>query len=131
MPTQEQKDLIHSELDLIVVRLNEKLRLNAESIARELFYRLQRHPQFGYNATKTHKNDAFIFWDKTCQKCKNKLDRKEAVFHHRERGIANQHSPNNLVPQHVKCHNNEHCAIKGSVKKGSQNRKVKKAVGSL
>lgn len=125
--TKQQKDVIRTELDHLINRIASDLHQYPEAIATELFYRLQRHPQYGRNATTAQKNASFSHWKGICQKCLMPVKRKDAKFHHLRRGIQDQHAPINLVPYHSGCHDDEHEAVDGSLSKGSPRRKAEPA----
>ena len=119
-------DIIRRRIDEFVVTLAKELSLSHEEVANEAFYRLQRHPEWGRNASPTQKRASYKYWKKQakgdyalCHKCRKEVTYEEAKFHHLCRGIQNQHDPLNLVPEHPKCHDKEHDVIKGSLSKGS------------
>jgi hypothetical protein len=96
-------------------------------VAREVFYRMQRHPDpdMRRNPTAAEKRAAFKYWGGACQRpgCDEPLEFKGAVFHHRVRGASDQHAPPNLRPYHAKCHDAEHAVRVASLSKGGPRRK--------
>lgn len=124
--TQDDKGLIRRQLDVLIQSLSESLNASPEGIATELFYRLQRHPDYARNANTTQKNKSYTHYDGICQNCHKPVSRREAKFHHLKRGLRNQHAPENLVPYHVDCHDHEHGAVNDSLSKGSPKRKPNK-----
>lgn len=126
---KRHKDSIHAGLDRLISCMARDLGLPREAIATELFYRLQRHPEYGRNATDTQKNAAFAHWKGICQKCLLPVERRDAAFHHLRRAVRNQHAPCNLVPYHRHCHDNEHGAVDGSLSKGTPERKAGRVAG--
>lgn len=126
--TNDDKDLIRKPLDILIQSLSEKLNATPEAIATELFYRLQRHPDYARNANTTQKNKSYAHHKGICQHCHEPVARQEAKFHHLERGVRNQHAPDNLVPYHVDCHDHKHGAVKDSLSKGSPRGKPNQAL---
>lgn len=117
---------IRDLLDEIISNISADLSVCSEAVAAVAFYRLQRHPSWGRNATKTHKNASFQRWKGICNRCKRPVSRAEAKFHHLVRGVPNQHGPENLVPEHTECHDDEHNVVYGSLSKGSPVKKVRR-----
>jgi hypothetical protein len=125
--TQKDKDEVRSAISKTIEHLSATRAVCIEAIANEAFYWLQRHPQWGRNASASHKKASFLHWKGLCHRCQRAVALEEAKFHHLHRGVPNQHGPRNLVPQHLHCHDEEHGALRGSLSKGSP---VKKARGS-
>lgn len=125
---KEAKDRIHSRIDEMIEGTAEEVGLTPEEVAQETFYRMQRHPDPGLrrNATKAEQRASFEHWGE-CQRpgCTDELTIEEAVFHHLERGIPEQHSPSNLLPFHPGCHDAAHSVHEGSLSKGSPAKKRK------
>ncbi len=122
--SDDVKSLIRSRLDQLVNTLSQELEAPVEAIATELFYRLQRHPVYGRNATVTQKNASYSHWRGICHKCDKPVARDQAKFHHLQRGVHKQHEPANLVPQHTHCHDRQHRVVKGSLSKGAPGKKI-------
>lgn len=120
----DAKSVIRSRMDQLVSALSGELNACSEAIGTELFYRTQRHPTYGRNASVAQKNASYSHWQGLCQKCGKPVARNPAKFHHLKRGVSGQHGPENLVPQHTHCHDHEHGAVKGSLSKGSPERKA-------
>ena len=110
---------IRDSLDLFIQRTGDEFGICAEAVAAVAFYRLQRHPTWGRNATTTQKTASYKHWNGICHRCKEPVERTEAKFHHLTRGVPGQHDPLNLVPEHTSCHDDEHNVIYGSLSKGS------------
>ena len=110
---------IRDSLDLFINRTGEEWGICAEAVAAVAFYRLQRHPTWGRNATPTQKTASFKHWKGICFRCKESVGRTEAKFHHLTRGVPNQHDAHNLVPEHTSCHDDEHNVVYGSISKGA------------
>lgn len=125
--TQQDKDAVRSATSKAIEHLSEARAVCIEAIANEAFYWLQRHPQWGRNASSTHKKASFQHWKGLCHCCKQAVAFDDAKFHHLHRGVQNQHGPQNLVPQHLHCHDEEHGAVKGSLSKGSPVKKLRRA----
>jgi hypothetical protein len=125
--TLQNKDAIRSAISKTIEKLSEAHKVCIEAIANEAFYWLQRHPQWGRNASSTHKKASFQYWNGVCHRCKQAVALNAAKFHHLHRGVPNQHGPRNLVPQHLHCHDDEHGAEKGSLSKGSPIKKSLRA----
>ena len=127
MSLKDTAQAVRDSLDEFVRRNSEELGICEAAVAAAAFYRLQRHPTWGRNATTTQKNASFKHWSGVCHRCKQAVGRSEAKFHHLTRGIPNEHSPLNLVPEHPTCHDDEHHVRNGSLSKGSpQPKKPKK-----
>lgn len=125
--TPIQKSVIVRTLDLFIRTTSEQLGVCPTVVAAASFYRLQRHPEWGRNPTRSQKTLAYKHWGGVCQhpKCmiKDPIKKNELTFHHLIRGIPDQHSPHNLVPMHILCHDDEHNAISRSLATGSPPRK--------
>ena len=91
-----------------------------EAVAVEAFYVLQSHPEWGRNASATHKRRSLAHWQGCCYECGQPVTTAEATYHHLKRGVPNQHGPENLVPTHPGCHDRTHNAVKGSLLKGTR-----------
>jgi hypothetical protein len=117
--TPNQIKDIRDSLDKFIRNTADGSGICAEAVAAIAFYRLQRHPTWGRNATPTQKNAAYKHWKGVCHRCNEEVGRAEAKFHHLNRGVPNQHEPSNLVPEHTSCHDDEHNVIYGSLSKGS------------
>jgi len=126
--TQDDKIEIRKQLDNNIQSLSQSRDASPEAIATELFYRLQRHPEYARNANTSQKNKSYAHYQGICQDCHKPVPRQEAKFHHFARGVKNQHDPENLVPYHAGCHDHEHGAVKGSLSKGSPTRKPNQAL---
>ena len=113
------KSMISAGLSQCIEELGMKAQAYPEAVANYCYYALQRHKTWGRNATLKQKKVAYSFWKHRCAKCKEPLAFEDAVFHHKERGIQGQHSPQNLFPQCESCHDQEHAISKGSLSKGS------------
>jgi hypothetical protein len=116
---RKHKVLIQTAIDKLIESISKSIRACPEAVANEAFYRLQRNPSWGRNANKIQKKAAFRLAGAKCERCRKPLSFKDAVFHHRKRGIPNQHEFPNLVPHHKKCHDAEHNVELGSLLKGS------------
>jgi hypothetical protein len=115
-----QKDNIRRKFKKLVDDLANDTDKPKEYIANEIFYYIQRHKEWGRNATKTQKRASFKYHKGKCSKCNKPINSIDgAKFHHLERGVPKQHEPENLVPQHLKCHDEEHGVLKGSLSKGT------------
>jgi hypothetical protein len=121
--TDTEKSQIWAAVDALVANLAAVTGMCAEAVATSAYYRLQRHPAWGRNASKDHKQAAHAAGNGRCYKCGEEVALKDATFHHLRRGIPNQHGPANLVPSHEKCHNEEHGAEQASLMKGSPRRR--------
>jgi len=113
--TEVEKKAIWNALDAFIENTSQKKAIYAEAIATLAYYRLQRHPVWRRNPTKTQKNASYKRWKGICQypPCKDKTPidpkKKNLHYHHRSRGIPDQHGPDNMVPYHRHpCHTNEH-----------------------
>ena len=111
--------LIRRAVGALVARVAERRSILPEAVAGEAFYYLQRHPDWGRNATKAHKNKSYEYHRGICQTCQLPVPRDEATFHHPKRGVRDQHGPRNLVPAHEKCHNTQHGVTRASLLKAS------------
>ena len=111
--------IIRDALDSFIARTGEELSICEEAVSAVAFYRLQRHPVWGRNATTAQKNASYEHWKGRCYLCPDKVERAEAKFHHLIRGVKNQHGPDNLVPVHTSCHDKEHNVQNGSLSKKS------------
>lgn len=122
--TDKQRLEIRSELDALAKRLMSSAGLSGEAIALEIRYWHQSASNpYRTNSTSSDKNKSYKVHEGKCGFCSKKIESfDEAVFHHIERGIADQHGPENLVPYHNECHDNHHHAGKqaASMTKGSQ-----------
>ena len=125
--TQKDKVAIRAAISAAIKRVSISCAVCTEAVANEAFYLLQRHPQWGRNASSTHKRASFKHWKRRCHRCKKSVPFDEAKFHHLLRGVPNQHGPENLVPQHLHCHDEEHGATRGSLSKGSPMKKSSRA----
>jgi hypothetical protein len=117
--TLDEKRQINEALDELIASLADSVGLCREAVANVAFYRLQRHPGWGRNATAQHKRASHALWKGICNRCNQPVAFEAAKFHHLKRGIPDQHGPGNLVPEHEKCHDDEHNVKKGSLSKGS------------
>lgn len=123
----DEIEAVRDALDSFIHETSAKSGICAEAVAAVAFYRLQRHPTWGRNATPTQKNASYQHWNGICHRCRQPVKRSEAKFHHLTRGVPNQHEPANLVPEHTACHDDEHNVIFGSLSKGSPRPKPKKS----
>jgi hypothetical protein len=109
---KDAKAAIHKDLDAMIERTASDLGATREVVAREVYYRMQRHPDpdLRRNPTTAEKRRAFRYWAEACQRsgCTEPLNFGEAEFHHLARGVQDQHAPANLLPYHAKCHAAEH-----------------------
>jgi len=121
----EIKD-IRDALDSFIAVTSDQFDACAEAVAAVAFYRLQRHPTWGRNATDAQKSVSYKHWKGVCHRCHKHVERGEAKFHHLTRGVPNQHVPSNLVPEHTSCHDDEHNVLYGSFDKGSPVSKKRK-----
>jgi hypothetical protein len=55
--TSVEKERINDAVDKLIASLSDSLGLCREAVANVAFYRLQRHTQWGRNATMTHSPD--------------------------------------------------------------------------
>jgi hypothetical protein len=123
--TKHEIEVIRDAVDQFITDLSAKISTCTEAVATVAFYRMQRHPSWGRNATTTQKNASYKHWKGVCHRCKEKVARSEAKFHHIVRGLPDQHGPKNLVPEHTACHDDEHNVVYGSLSKGSPTKKTK------
>jgi hypothetical protein len=123
--TRDERGRIKIAVDKLISSLADSCGLCREAVANIAFYCLQRHADCGRNATKKQKRASYAHWDGRCKKCNEPVSFEDAKFHHVKRGIPNQHEPDNLVPEHEKCHDEEHNVKKGSLSKGSPVRRNK------
>jgi hypothetical protein len=122
MDTELRSRVKESVLGL-VEQLSAELRLPRAAIADIAYLYLQKHPTWGRNPSKSQKRAAHNHWKGACQECAGPVEFSEAVFHHRQRRIDEQHSPQNLLPYHDSCHDKHHGVVSGSLSKGSPKRK--------
>ena len=118
--TDAERDEIRGQLDAVIESLSRELGVCVEAVANTAFMHVQKQPNWGRNATKAHKNASFLAWEGKRQRCRQPVDRSAAVFHHLSRGVPNQHGPQNLVPHHNRCHDEEHGVMQGSLTKGTR-----------
>jgi len=123
--THSQRQEIKQALFAMVERLSADLRLSPEAIVLEMryFHQSATNP-YRTNASKADKARSLKHYRYTCQAagCNASLALDEAVFHHRRRGFAGQHEPENLLPYCEACHDKEHQIPVGkSLSKGSRN----------
>ena len=118
MSRAERKEICES-IDVLVQTLASRMSICEEAIGAVAFYRTQKHPRWGRNASAAQKKAAFEHWKGKCQKCGGDVSFADAKFHHLKRGIADQHGPGNLVPEHTHCHDAEHMVKHGSLSKGA------------
>jgi hypothetical protein len=121
----EEKRRINDAVDDLIATLAAATGICREAVANVAFYRLQRHPGWGRNASKAQKRASHTRWKGTCKRCNKPVAFAAAKFHHLKRGIPDQHAPGNLVPEHLKCHDSEHSVKKGSLTKGSPTKRTK------
>lgn len=121
--TEDQRDQIRAELDSFVKRVSAKTGLPGEAVALEVRYWHQSASnKYRTNASTADKTRSYKFYDGRCQAagCGEPIDRNDAVFHHVDRGVPDQHAPENLKPYHESCHDSHHGVERGSLTKGSQ-----------
>lgn len=115
----DAKSTIRAAVDDVIRALAARLSLTEEAVANEAFYHLQRHPQWGRNATASQKRASHRHWGGRCHRCGEEVPFSDAKFHHLKRGMPGQHDPSNLVPEHEHCHDEQHGVSRGSLSKGS------------
>lgn len=120
----DHRKMIRKKTDELVDCISKKIKKPKKYVANEMFLYIQKHKEWGRNASKAHKRASFKQYNGICQECAKPIDSFDAAtFHHKKRNIPRQHEPDNLVPQHQDCHDKKHGAAKGSLLKGSQKRK--------
>ena len=62
--TKESKQAIRTGLHSLIRQLADDLDAHPEAVATELFYRLQRHRDYGRNATLAHKNTSYNYLER-------------------------------------------------------------------
>ena len=124
-PTVRQRKEIQDYIDNIVEQLSREKNLIPVVVSNIAFLRLQKHPTWGRNATKTQKRESFKLSKEKCYICKKRISFSEAVFHHYKRDIAKQHSYPNLVPLHSDCHDRLHKVKNNSLLKGTPSKNKK------
>jgi len=117
------KKAIHKAITQGIEKVALERSICREAVANEAFYVLQRNPAWGRNATSTQKRASFARWEGRCYRCKKALTAEDAKFHHLSRGVPDQHGPSNLVPEHLRCHDDQHGVSRGSLSKGSMKRR--------
>lgn len=117
-----QKQLIRQSVSEVIERLATECSLHPEAVADVAFLHIQKHPSWGRNATKAQKRASHRHWQGQCQKCHEPVCFDDAVFHHLQRRIPNQHGADNLLPYCSKCHDVEHEVRQSSLSKGSPTR---------
>jgi hypothetical protein len=117
--TAVEKSQIWAAVDALVANLAAETGLCPEAVANSAFFRLQRHPSWGRNASDAQQRASHAESERRCFRCGNEVAFEDAAFHHLRRGIPDQHGPANLVPAHVKCHDEEHNAEQRSLMRGS------------
>ncbi|HEY6323565.1 MAG TPA: hypothetical protein VJA16_18650 [Thermoanaerobaculia bacterium] len=119
---QDPKRIIINEATVeLVGRLAKEVGMCREAVADFAFLYLQRTYR---NPTNKQKNASFNHWKGICQcpQCKEAgepVARADAVFHHLQRRIAEQHEPHNLLPYHRRHHDLAHRVRHSSLSKGS------------
>lgn len=113
--TEKDKDEIKLSLLKFISNISKKVSARPEAVANAAFYYLQRNKSWGHNATKKQKKEAYAYWKGICSRCHILVNMSEVKYHHKERGIPDQHNPTNLLPQHKRCHDKEHNVSKGSL----------------
>ena len=113
------RQVIYERVDNLVESLAESFKVQKSLVANSIFMRVQKHPQWGRNATSKHKNQSYQHWKGICPVCEKPVDRKSAIFHHLKRGVDDLHGPENLVPTHNDCHDRIHQIKEASLTKGT------------
>jgi len=119
---KEQRAVIKRRLDQFVEQLATDLELAPEAVADIAYLRIQKHRSWGRNPTRAQKRAAYEHWQGLCQACEQPVDFSDAVFHHVQRRIPNQHEPQNLLPYHDHCHDHHHGVTHRSLSKGAPRR---------
>ena len=117
--SEKDKNEIKLSLSQFIDNMSKNISAWPAAVANASFYFLQRQSDWGRNATEQQKKASYEHWKGVCSRCQMHVDISEVVFHHKERGIPNQHNPLNLLPQHESCHDQEHHVTKNSLSKGS------------
>jgi len=115
----EKRLRIKQSVEQLVERLAVELSILPEEVADVAFLYIQKHPKWGRNPSKTQKRASHSHWKGLCQACSQPVELGEAVFHHKQRRIREQHEPANLLPYHPECHDDHHKVTQGSLSKGA------------
>lgn len=116
---ESQRKRIKESIGELIEGLDKDLEAYPEAVADVAFLYIQKHPSWGRNASRAQKRAAYKHWEGKCQACRKDVAFDNAVFHHLERRIPDQHGPKNLLPYHPKCHDDAHEVKVGSLSKGT------------